>query len=151
MSWEQVKKYREENGLCMVCGAARDNPTKLCQQCRTANSERRKADRVRRKQLGVCIICGRPDAFTMNGRSYCGTCMDRHKRLDEKPERVEKVRDYGHAVYEFRKQNRLCAKCGTELPDGYQFVLCETCRDTMNRKRTKTGRRYSHVKGKNDS
>ena len=34
--------------------------------------------------------------------------------------------------YEYRKENRLCYRCGAALPEGYPHTMCQDCKDKIH-------------------
>jgi hypothetical protein len=53
--------YRSR-GLCRICGRERVPGLTVCTQCRDYQATYAKADRKKRKELGICCICSRPIA-----------------------------------------------------------------------------------------
>lgn len=86
--------------------------------------------RQKRKHAGVCIQCGREDAFTMVGRSYCDRCATQaresaaRKRAD--PVKNNAMNANKKKIREARKSKGLCPTCGKPANSGY--VLCDSCR-----------------------
>jgi len=102
-------KYRKErliNGLCLGCGER--PPTdefESCEICRTKHTAYRKD-----RRLKVCGQCGKEKE---NKRaSLCNTCL--LKDLD----RVMKT-------YQYRKEHKLCVKCGAIKNNGK--AQCDSC------------------------
>lgn len=84
--------------------------------------------RKKRKSAGVCVQCGREDAFTMVGRSLCDRCaaMARESNSRWYIKNSEKILSDRTKLKESRKANGLCPVCGKPANDG--FVMCGPCR-----------------------
>lgn len=107
------------------------------------------------KHLKRCVRCGKTDAFTLIGRSYCGDCCEKNreyyrkyyleKEKDKKAQKSKKLR-------EERKSNHLCAKCGKPLPENYdkKHTSCEKCRAKIRLEAEKR-RRKNGILSRQDS
>lgn len=75
-----------------------------------------------------CADCGKKDAYTMAGRYRCYECAWRKHERDtghrDRVEENERARD----LRAERREKGLCTKCGAKLPDGYEYVMCGSCR-----------------------
>lgn len=82
------------------------------------------------KHLKRCVDCGKTDAFTLSGRAYCAECCEKQRKSKQKYSKrnKEKKRKSAKKLYEERKSNHLCVKCGKTLPDNYRYTNCEKCR-----------------------
>lgn len=83
-----------------------------------------------RKNSGLCVQCGKEDAYTMNGRARCAECSRKKterakKKYLENPEFKEEKLNYGR---EHRRKNKaagLCISCGRPAEQGH--VYCGRC------------------------
>jgi len=74
---------------------------------------------------GYCSECGNRDAFTMAGRWRCAECAERH---NSQPRDRKAENERAKEQRKYRRENRLCTKCGTPLPNLYSYVMCKNCR-----------------------
>lgn len=83
-----------------------------------------------RKKAGVCPRCGREDAFTMTGRSFCADCAEKARANKAAQYAVEekKIRMYAQHCngQKKRRDMGLCPTCGRPATPGYS--TCEYCR-----------------------
>lgn len=133
-------KTRRQNHQCTICGK-QDRRTLdgkcVCSECSDMKAVRKSEKNRYLKASGRCITCGAEDALTMAGRIRCGACLEkdreyRRSRREENP-RVYSARAM-ERYYEYGDFG-LCRKCGSKLPDGYEYVLCQKCRDRRNASR----------------
>lgn len=84
-----------------------------------------------RKRAGVCVQCGRDDAYTMGKRSLCERCAEMYRGYFSKymldNEKREKRSSMMRDTWDGRKLDGLCPRCGTR-PSGNGYVLCSICR-----------------------
>lgn len=98
--------------------------------------ERSIYEKERRKTLKLlhrCQRCGKQDAFTLAGRSWCATCLEHRK---EKGYRGKNQAEYHRSLRADRRAQGLCPECGKRRPaDGK--MLCKQCsiRSNKHRKR----------------
>ena len=102
---------------------------------------------AKRKKAGVCVRCGREDAYTMNGRSYCAECAERaarnQLRRKEDPAVRSEINERYKLMRERRKLSGLCPRCGK--PNSEDFVLCARCR-AKSRKAKERSRRDKGIR-----
>lgn len=89
-----------------------------------------------RRKAGLCVSCGKEDAFTMIGRRYCADCSE--KRNETKRKYWKNNENYREAqinkkrkIYEERKNNGICVRCGKRKVNG--FAQCDYCRASQRR------------------
>lgn len=84
---------------------------------------------LRRNHL--CRRCKQQDAFTLNGRMYCSECADKfaQRRRNEyrDPKRRKVVRETQKNIYDKRKEQGLCTRCGRINKDT-KHATCSICR-----------------------
>ena len=135
---EELKQYRIENKICISCGSQLqdDWSTQKCPDCTESQKMSYQKRMDSRKEQGICLRCGKEDAYTMNGRSYCFDCCEKdHIRHSKRSEETKKqYNQYHKDLYNYRKENHLCPHCGKELPDGYTKINCEMCLSKARRK-----------------
>ena len=89
-----------------------------------------KTFRQMRKKAHICRDCGKEDAYTMVGKTYCAECTEKNRKAKEiarlDPERKAKMLEQHKAMQEHRKTNGLCPICGRPVSDGH--VWCSKCR-----------------------
>jgi len=87
------------------------------------NSERR-ASYLKRKKQGVCPRCGgkkrKNDKF-----SYCSDCREFFRNYNEAAS--EKQNKKRKDVYDKRKKNHQCPRCGKKLGANYGKKICKVC------------------------
>ena len=103
-----------------------------------------------RKRAGVCVSCGREDAYTMAGRARCAECAERCRANQEKyladPKKRKALTDRARERRRARKENGLCPMCGKKPMDGH--VKCLKC--TLRQRRAdlkKRGGRHPKLDG----
>ena len=79
------------------------------------NSAYKAAKYYERKRAGLCVMCGKEDAFTMVGRSRCSECAERNNQNKRK----NYNREWHRARYDDRKANGLCVDCGKPALEGH--------------------------------
>lgn len=88
--------------------------------------------RQKRKNAGVCRDCGKVDAYTMGGRTYCFDCAQKGaemKRLArQNPEKRARMLEQHRQMQLRYEQAHKCKKCGKPLPKDYKFKTCVNCR-----------------------
>lgn len=88
--------------------------------------------RQKRKKAGVCRDCGKVDAYTMGGRTYCFECAQKgaeRKRLArQNPEKRERMLEQHRQMQLRYEQEHKCKQCGKPLPEDYKFKRCVACR-----------------------
>lgn len=96
--------------------------------------------RQKRKKAGVCRDCGKEDAYTMAGRTYCFDCAEkarlRKERDRQDPEKKERMLAQHRAMVQRRKEAGLCTACGKPKPDD-GYVKCAVCRTKQARYKSK--------------
>lgn len=85
-----------------------------------------------RKKDGVCVRCGREDAYTMAGRSYCAECVEKMNEINKRYRE-----NHPKANHDKCKKRRdtlndkgLCERCGKRAAKPGR-KLCETCMKKM--------------------
>lgn len=84
--------------------------------------------RARAKREGWCSGCGREDARTKSGKTYCAECAEKQMRW-QKQRQAE------------RRAAGVCILCGQTPREGH--VLCQRCAE---RNRENFGERYARLK-----
>ena len=88
--------------------------------------------RQKRKKAGVCRDCGKVDAYTMSGRTYCYECAEKgaeKKRLArQNPEKRERMLEQHRQMQLRYEQAHKCKLCGKPLPEDYKYKRCVNCR-----------------------
>lgn len=135
---KELIEYRIENKICISCGnkLPDDWSTQKCPDCTESQKMSYQKRRNLRKEHGVCLRCGKEDAYTMNGRCYCFDCCEKdHIRQRKKSEEIKvQYNQNRKELYDYRKENHLCPKCGKELPEGYTKINCKMCLGKARRK-----------------
>ena len=90
--------------------------------------------RALRKKAGVCRDCGREDAYTMAGRTYCAECAekDRHRKemARKDPEKRERMLTQNRKKVARHKAAGICPCCG-KRPTYPGKTLCGTKRHNL--------------------
>lgn len=146
--------YREHH-ICTACGKVKVPVSeRTCPECRAKRYKGRKpltdeqkknyGEHFRaqqkslyqqRKEQGICTRCGKRKS--MAGKAKCGICLNKdaemhRKRNFDKPN-----------TKEYRRENRLCYYCGSEI-DADKGQLCSTClkRCRKNGNKGRKGNKY---------
>lgn len=102
--------------------------------------DRIKANREYYKRRNRCTICHTQDAFTLNGRSLCAECAEKHREQNRESylRRREWYREKNQTAYYGRKAAGCCTRCGRPV-DG-DTVDCRRCRKRQDyRERVRKG------------
>lgn len=119
-------------GRCGQCGKLNDRENrKLCSECSAKDVKTQLATKRFMLQIGICPVC-KKNKILGDERS-CPEC--RAKGAENKAQIRENDREsynqymriYHKQIYEKRKQQGLCTKCGKPLNDRKYFT-CEKCR-----------------------
>lgn len=122
------RDFRREQHLCTVCGEPLPEGYKFvrCGGCRMYERTAYKSH----KEKGVCVKCGKEDAYTMTGRALCAECGElragRNKSNREKNAEKYRTRDkirHKNRYYELKNEHR-CIACGKILPSWWSHVRC---------------------------
>jgi len=98
------------------------------------------------KSTGKCTSCGKQDAYTLGGRSWCAECAE-HRRISQQGRDLTRQYARVKAQRDERRAAGLCTQCGRELPKGvsYSFVMCPVCRAKAQQTAIKKRRRQGIV------
>lgn len=80
------------------------------------------------KSRNRCKNCGKQDAYTLAGRSYCYACNEHHndyKRIN-KDKWIETEKKRSKTRYERLKQEGICVSCG-KRPAKPNHIRCLRC------------------------
>ena len=122
---------RKRQHLCVHCAAPLPEgyTLKLCPKCRGVKRERERIQRERwRADPTICNRCGHP--LLPDETNVCDACR-------------ETARWHMQKKTEQRRRENKCLKCGCQLPAGYEYVTCESCRAKQrerNHRRKKAAR-----------
>lgn len=90
--------------------------------------------RALRKNAHICRDCGKEDAYTISGRTYCFDCAEKqrlHKQaIRETEEGRNKNRENSKKTRERRKEQGLCERCGKRKHES-GMTCCRICLDKM--------------------
>lgn len=95
-----------------------------------------------RKLRHKCTICGRTDAYTLNGRAACAECAQnervrsREKHLKYK-ERINRKR---RELYAQRRADGICTRCGKRTA-GNGNLMCDICAAAHKKRQKKDAHR----------
>lgn len=84
------------------------------------------------KAHGICVKCGRRDAF--NGRVECEYCIERRYLYSKQEKRVEAARHFANSRYHARLEAGVCPYCG-KAPIHGEYKSCESCRKKLKQYR----------------
>lgn len=87
------------------------------------NKERR-AVYLERQRQGLCPRCGKKKRKTEK-MSYCNECREFFR--DYQKEKSEEINDARKALYDERKRNRQCPRCGKKHGVRYTKIICKKC------------------------
>lgn len=123
-------KARKESGLCITCGnKLPDGYTSVtCEDCKKYRNSYRRL--LKREQL--CVCCRKQDAYTLNKRALCADCSERiaaaqRERMAQNAGLAERKSLRSKELYNSRKEQGLCPKCGKRRPDGEHRIFCLAC------------------------
>ena len=97
-----------------------------------------------RKLRHECTICGRIDAYTLNGRAACAECAQNERvRSREKHLKYnERINRKRRELYAQRRADGICTRCGKRKA-GIENLMCDICA-AADRNRQK---KAAHKKG----
>lgn len=148
--WKENKPYEylDARNLCHSCGYREKFPGRqFCPDCLssyalsaarrplTAEQRRKKCDyllrqRDERKANGLCTICGK----TATHGLYCYEHMIARKRIAAQNYRDRKAAaEDKPTLWDIRKANHLCLRCGKPIEDGNDTFWCGICRERQSR------------------
>ena len=87
------------------------------------NKERRKIYLERQKQ-GLCPRCGKKKS-KREKYSYCDDCREFYRNYQY--EKSEEINSNRKALYEERKANGQCPRCGKKHSARYTKIMCKKC------------------------
>lgn len=141
-------KAKEEN-RCWVCGKPKDRDGYYCSIC----LEKKNADERESKKLmislGICPSCKKNTI--MGDERQCPECRAKEadrmarKRAENREEYQAYHNQYRNKLYEERKKNGLCPRCG-KTPDDSRYKMCSSCRN----KKTTNRRKKQGIKRRSD-
>lgn len=135
-------------GLCYECHKAKQfGKWKYCPEClekiaarnarkwaqsipeeRKKATEKAKARRHKRKEEGLCPLCGKPATHGI----YCYEHSIKEKRHhQELAAKAKQARHDRGLIPDYRKANRLCLQCGAPIEDGNDTMYCNFHREKM--------------------
>lgn len=92
---------------------------------RTKEYTKRKAQRLERRERGLCTRCGVPlDISKDKGRFTCGRCRESYRYIYYPVS--SRALSYKRNIWE-RGQYGDCWLCGKKLPEGYEKKNCPEC------------------------
>lgn len=112
-------------------------------------SEYWKRFKEERVKNGLCRGCGKEDAFTMNGRSYCADCAEKNQ-IRHRTERLSQEARENDAKKMREHRKRLeeegrCIRCGRKHNEEYK--TCKYCRAKKRNYNRKKNQEKSATKG----
>lgn len=129
-------QFRKENRLCIKCGVKLPDGYMFatCENCK----KYRNSYYALLKKEQLCVYCGKQDAYTLNKHALCAECAERanenhRKRRAQSPQLAERKSVRSKELYNSRKEQELCAKCGKSLPESDHHVFCPVCRARYRR------------------
>lgn len=109
------------------------------------------------KKYHFCKDCGKQDAYTLGGRTYCFECAEKgamYKRIArEIPEKKQKMSEQHKSMRDKRKAQHQCPTCGRKLSENYEYVHCVYCRERQKKyNKTHRHKKYGipNIRGEND-
>lgn len=95
-----------------------------------------------RKLRKKCTKCGKTDAYTLNGRSFCDECAEKERirGRESYPKQKERHSARQRTVYQQRKTEGLCTRCGTK-PAAEGRLMCDICAARQKKQQIKDARR----------
>lgn len=124
---KKAKEYYQRIGICPYCHKEHlYNGEKMCVECKSKKyeydflhgvtrkgygSSKRRLLREKREKEGLCVRCGKRQAYP--GRKRCSICLAKDRESNKKQ----------HTIAEYRKENGLCRYCDTKAMPGKK--LCE--------------------------
>lgn len=82
-----------------------------------------------RKSMQQCVQCGKQDAFTLNGHTYCADCTEwrREYYQKKKPEVLKRTHEYKAARTRTLREKGICTTCGKRKVTP-PYATCDRCR-----------------------
>ena len=122
-------RTREGRAKCAACNAKNHSKPKkpLTQEQRDAGNTTKREWEKMRKDAHLCVVCGRKDARTINGRIHCLQCAKRRAECARKRRNKKHAQELREARVARWKAAGLCSTCGgkKEEPDK---AMCIDCR-----------------------
>ena len=90
----------------------------------SANMSERKKIYLERKEKGLCPRCGNKRKKSSKF-IICDDCREFYRNYSNS--RSEEINETRRSVYETRKDNHQCPRCGKKLGKRYQNLICPVC------------------------
>lgn len=121
-----------EQGKCGQCGKKNDRENlRLCSECGAKDVKTQIATKKFLLQMGICPVCKRERI--LGDEKSCPECRAKGAeykaqiREENREEYNEYMKNYHKQMYEKRKQQGLCTRCGKPLNDK-RYTTCGKCR-----------------------
>ena len=130
--------------MCQKCGKQIEKGKYYCRECQDKLNKNTREERAFLKSIGICPRCRKNMIF--EGENTCPECKAYNTngatRLREKDRENynEKQKVLHKKIYDQRKENGLCTRCGKRKAD-YGYFTCGVCRSKdRKRRRAKYGK-----------
>ena len=139
MTNKEWYEKRKSEHRCVTCGKQDSRTLSGLVYCAECNTKRTEAQRKYRREIsdydkkvrqirkkeGLCIQCGKEDAYTMAGRSRCADCAEKMREADKRRYKKDGKKRNDQA-YQQRIERGLCVRCGKHpVPPGRR--ICDLC------------------------
>lgn len=86
-----------------------------------------KQNRQWKKERHLCTCCGKQDAYTLVGRSFCYECCEKERKRKRSNQAMSKIYAQRYEKYHKNIALGICPICGKrEVTDGH--INCQLCR-----------------------
>lgn len=65
------------------------------------------------KDHHMCTVCGKQDAYTLNGRTYCFECNEKENKRKKSKYTSDSRKEYSKKIINKCHENGICVKCKT--------------------------------------
>lgn len=136
MTKKEKYDMRKAAGLCVSCGKPAAEGKVICGECADKRNKYKKELYEWRKSIGICTQCGKNPAYK---GGMCLVCKQDHAEWNRahgvgKSDKERQQRKISSkALYEQRKSEGKCPKCGRKLPKDCKTVYCNECRNRAKR------------------
>lgn len=140
---EKYIRYRQkkiENRVCVTCmkKLPEDRKSTICEECQQKQNELQRLDYKFYQEQGICPRCRKNILFgneksCLECRAIAANNMAKYYQSVDKEEYLARRKERSAKLLEYRRENGLCTRCGSEKSDN-KFAYCNSCRIKVNLK-----------------
>lgn len=95
-----------------------------------------------KKERQLCVRCGKQDAYTLVGRSYCYECCEYDRECRRSDTVLKNNKTKQREKYRKNVESGICPTCGKRRAE-YGYINCPVCRAKKARRQLE----YNHKNG----